>query len=273
MILKKGSNGEEVKILQKFLGVLDDGDFGQMTENAVKSWQKRNGLLDDGIVGPITIAKMGLKLIKEDVVIQPVGGLDINKLNGHIPTNVLQQIPDVVQKFQINTPLRLSHFLSQCAHESGGFRLTVENLNYTTDGLMKTFGIYFPSRSLAEQYARQPERIASRVYGSRMGNGAENTKEGWRFRGRGYIQLTGKENYRLFDNFVDENIMENPDLVATKYPLLSAAWFFNRNCMTRADRGATDEVVRSVTRCVNGGFNGIEDRIKHFKEYYRLLTQ
>jgi putative chitinase len=198
--------------------------------------------------------------------------MNISKLKGHIPDSVISQIPDVVDKFQINTPLRLSHFLAQCGHESGGFKLVNENLNYSTKGLLTTFKKYFPTQSLAEQYQRKPEKIASRVYGGRMGNGGEETKEGFKFRGRGYIQLTGKANYMEFDKVVSENILENPDLVATKYPLLSAAWFWGRNKLNSvADQGPTDAVVTSVTKRVNGGTIGLADRIKHFKEYYNLL--
>ena len=199
--------------------------------------------------------------------------MNTDKLKGHIPDTVLAQIPEVAAKFQINTPLRLAHFLAQCGHESGGFKLVNENLNYSADGLKKIFPKYFTQAGLAEQYARQPEKIASRVYGNRMGNGDEASKEGFKFRGRGYIQLTGKSNYTEFDKFVDENILENPDLVATKYPLLSAAWFFHKNGLNAiADKGANDAAVTSVTKRVNGGTIGLADRIKHFKEYYSLLA-
>jgi putative chitinase len=199
--------------------------------------------------------------------------MNLDKLKGHIPDTVIGQIPGVMDKFQINTPLRLAHFLSQCGHESGGFKHTNENLNYSADGLKKIFPKYFAQAGLAESYARQPEKIASRVYGGRMGNGDESTKEGFKFRGRGYIQLTGKSNYTEFDKFVDDDILGNPDLVATKYPLLSAAWFFHKNGLNAiADKGADDATVTSVTKRVNGGTIGLPDRIKHFKEYYSLLA-
>jgi putative chitinase len=197
----------------------------------------------------------------------------IDELKGHIPDTVIGQIPGVMDKFQINTPLRLAHFLAQCGHESGGFKHTNENLNYSADGLKKIFPKYFAQAGLAESYARQPEKIASRVYGGRMGNGDESTKEGFKFRGRGYIQLTGKSNYSEFDKFVNEDILANPDLVATQYPLLSAAWFFHKNGLNAiADKGADDATVTSVTKRVNGGTIGLPDRIKHFKEYYSLLA-
>jgi len=192
-------------------------------------------------------------------------------LKGHIPDSVVSQIPDTAAKFNITTPLRLSHFLAQCGHESGGFKALVENLNYGSKGLLGTFPKYF-NATTAAQYERKPEMIASKVYGGRMGNGVESTKDGWKFRGRGYIQLTGKDNYTAFDKFVTENIIESPDLVATKYPLMSAAWFFDKNKLwTICDKGATTEVVTAVTKRVNGGVIGLVDRIKHFNEYYALL--
>jgi putative chitinase len=197
--------------------------------------------------------------------------MDINKLKGHIPDAVLAQIPSVMEKFKIDTPLELAHFLAQCGHESGNFRAVSENLNYSADGLKKIFPKYFPG-NLNESYARKPEAIASRVYASRMGNGNEASKEGFKFRGRGYIQLTGRENYAAFDKFVEDDILANPDLVATKYPLLSAAWFFSKNKLNEiASKGADDTTVTAVTKRVNGGTIGLADRIKHFKEFYALL--
>jgi putative chitinase len=125
---------------------------------------------------------------------------------------------------------------------------------------------------LNESYARQPEKIAARVYASRMGNGDESSKEGFKFRGRGYIQLTGKANYTNFTKFIGEDCVSNPDLVATKYPLASAAFFFDSNKLwSICDKGADDATVTSVTKRVNGGTIGLADRIKHFKEYYNLL--
>jgi putative chitinase len=192
-------------------------------------------------------------------------------LKGHIPDSVVSQIPDTAAKFNITTPLRLSHFLAQCGHESGGFKALVENLNYGSKGLLGTFPKYF-NLTTATQYERKPEMIASKVYGGRMGNGDESTKDGWKFRGRGYIQLTGKDNYTAFDKFVTENIIESPELAATKYPLMSAAWFFDKNGLWAVcDKGATTEVVTAVTKRVNGGVIGLVDRIKHFNEYYSLL--
>ena len=274
MILKLGSKGEEVKALQSKLGIAADGDFGPGTEKIVKEWQTKNGLTADGIIGPASMEKMGLtvaSVIKEDVLIPKGGSIDLGKLKGHIPEAVIVQIPTVMEKFQINTPLRLAHFLAQCGHESGGFKATQENLNYSADGLKKIFPKYFPG-NIAESYARNPEKIASKVYGGRMGNGDETTKEGFKFRGRGYIQLTGKANYTNFAKFIGEDTVANPDLVATKYPLASAAFFFDSNKLwSICDKGADDATVTAVTKRVNGGTIGLVDRIKHFKEYYNLL--
>jgi len=275
MLLKKGSTGEDVKKLQEKLGLTADGAFGSGTELAVKGWQSTHGLTADGIVGDGTWSKMFATqtVITEPSPVPNVGGLKLEKLKGHIPDAVIAMIPDTAQKFQINTPLRLSHFLAQCGHESGGFKATQENLNYSAKGLRGIFGRYFPTDALAEQYQRKPEMIASRVYGGRMGNGAEPTKEGYKFRGRGYIQLTGKDNYTAFGKAINEDVISNPDLVSSKYALLSAAWFFSKNGLHKmADEGASDTVVTKITKRVNGGTIGLPDRIKHFKEYYSLLS-
>jgi putative chitinase len=280
MILKKGSKGEEVKKLQAKLGLAADGIFGAGTEAKLKEWQKKNGLSADGIAGPATLTKLGViggttapkQVVKEDVVIPKGGPIDLSRLKGHVPDAVITQIPTVMEKFQINTPLRLAHFLAQCGHESGNFRAVQENLNYSADGLKRIFPKYFPG-NLSESYARNPEKIASKVYGGRMGNGDESTKEGFKFRGRGYIQLTGKSNYTAFAKSIGEDTVSNPDLVATKYPLASAAWFFSKNGLNSiADRGADSATVTAVTKRVNGGTIGLADRIKHFNEYYKLLS-
>ena len=198
--------------------------------------------------------------------------MDINKLKGHVPDAVIAQIPSVMSTFKIDTALRLSHFLAQCGHESAGFKAVQENLNYGAKGLLGIFKKYFPTEAKALQYERKPEKIANLVYGSRMGNGDEASGDGYKFRGRGYIQLTGKNNYAAFGKAINEDITANPDLVATKYPLLSAAWFWSSNGLnTLADKGADDASVTAITKRVNGGTIGLPDRIKHFKEYYTLL--
>jgi putative chitinase len=168
----------------------------------------------------------------------------------------------------------LAHFLSQCGHESGQFNKVYENLKYGAAGLMKTFPKYFPSETLAKNYERKPEAIGSRVYASRMGNGNEASKEGYKFRGRGYIQLTGKDNYNALSTFLPGvDLVANPDLVATQFLLVSAAWFWaiSKKLNETADLGATPNVVKAVTLKVNGGTIGLADRQAHFNEYYDLL--
>jgi putative chitinase len=270
MLLKNGSNGEDVKKLQAKLGLAADGIFGPGTEVKVKEWQAANNLVADGIVGDGSWGKMFPGEGSAPVAV-PASSFKLAALKGHVPDSVISMIPDTAVKFGITNPLRLSHFLAQCGHESGGFKAVNENLNYGAKGLLGTFPKYF-NAATAAQYERKPEMIASKVYGGRMGNGPEATKDGYKFRGRGYIQLTGKDNYTAFDKFVDEDILGNPDLVATKYPLMSAAWFFNKNGLwSICDKGADDATVTAVTKRVNGGTIGLADRIKHFKEYYNLL--
>jgi putative chitinase len=280
MLLKKGDNNENVKLMQQKLGIEPAvTNFGPKTEAAVKAWQSAHGLTPDGIVGPATWAKImgeSTVVVPEPVVsapIAPVGGLKLDKLRGHIPDAVIAMIPDTAAKFQINTPLRLAHFLAQCGHESGGFRATQENLNYSAKGLNGIFKKYSPTEAAAAPYARQPQKIASKVYANRMGNGSEASGEGYKFRGRGYIQLTGKDNYTAFGKSIGEDMVANPDKVASQYALLSAAWFFSKNGLHKmADEGASDTVVTKITKRVNGGTIGLPDRIKHFKEYYHLLS-
>jgi putative chitinase len=198
--------------------------------------------------------------------------LKIDALKGIVPDAVLAQIPDTAAKFNITTNLRLAHFLAQCAHESGGFKAVTENLNYSADGLLKIFPKYFTNK-LNESYARNPEKIASRVYASRMGNGDELSKDGFKFRGRGYIQLTGKDNYTKFTQFIGEDCVANPDLVATKYPLASAAFFFNSNGLwALCDKGADTATVTAVTKRVNGGTHGLDDRLAKFNAYRAKLS-
>jgi len=197
----------------------------------------------------------------------------IDKLNGKLPQAVLNELPLVMEKFGISNPTRLAHFLSQVAHESGNFKFVNENLNYGAKGLLGIFKKYFPTEALAKAYERKPEKIANKVYASRMGNGDEASGEGYKFRGRGYIQLTGKDNYKAFSDFIGEDCVANPDLVATKYPLTSAAFFFHKNKLWDiCDKGHSHDIVTAVTKRVNGGTIGLEDRIKHFNEYNHLLA-
>ncbi|MDD4904714.1 MAG: glycoside hydrolase family 19 protein [Methylobacter tundripaludum] len=199
----------------------------------------------------------------------PSTGFNPENLKGHVPDEVIAQIASVAA---ITNALRLAHFLAQCAHESGGFKVVYENLNYSADGLKATFPKYFPE-PLNESYARNPAKIGARVYADRMGNGDEASGDGYTFRGRGYIQLTGKSNYANFGKAVNEDTVASPDLVATRYPLASAGFFFDSdNIWTVCDGGSTDAVITAVTKKVNGGTNGLAERTQLFKEYYALLS-
>ena len=199
--------------------------------------------------------------------------MDLSKLTGVIPDVVLNQIADTSKNFEINTPLRLAHFLAQCAHESGGFSVTQENLNYSAKGLLGVFGKYFPTVDKANEYAKHPQKIANLVYANRMGNGDEESGDGWKFHGRGYIQLTGHDNYVSFGTAIGQELTQTPDSVADDYPLESAAWFFKKNgILPICDRGNGDEVVASVTKRVNGGLNGLDERTAYFEKYYKLLA-
>ena len=189
------------------------------------------------------------------------------------PADLAECLTEQFEKYEINTVNRAAGFLAQCGHESAGFTVLKENLNYSAKGLNGIFKKYFPTLESAKAYERKPEKIANKVYGGRMGNGAESTGDGAKYCGRGYIQLTGKDNYTAFGKSINEDIATNPTLVADKYALLSAAWFFNKNKLhIMADGGATDAVVTSITKRVNGGTIGLPDRIKHFKEYHALLS-
>jgi len=198
--------------------------------------------------------------------------IDINVLKGKMPDVVYDQLFDACTFFKIQTPLRLAHFLAQCSHESAGFTLVEENLNYSAKRLLQVFPNYFTEES-ACKYDHNGVMIASRVYADRMGNRDETSQDGWKFRGRGYIQLTGKDNYQRFGSKVSENLLNDPDLVATKYPLLSAAWFWDsKNLNGLADVGSTENEVSAITKKVNGGFHGLEERTKLFNKFYELLN-
>jgi putative chitinase len=159
------------------------------------------------------------------------------------------------------TPLRATHFFAQTGHETGEFKLFAENLNYSVDGLKKIFPKYFPG-TLAEGYARNPEKIANLVYGNRMGNGVEASGDGYKFRGRGALQLTGKSNYEAFSKYLNKpEIMTNPDLVANEYAFESAMFFFDKNKLWDiCDKGVDDATITALTKRINGGTNGLDHR-------------
>ena len=201
---------------------------------SLKSLQERAGVSADGAFGPGTM-KAGMALLKL-------------------------------------TPVRAAHFFAQTAHETGGFKAFSENLNYSAQGLQGIFGKYFPG-TLEESYARNPEKIANRVYADRMGNGNEASGDGWKFRGRGALQLTGKANYKAFADYLGKpEIMENPDLVATTYAFDSAMFFFDKNKLwSICDQGINDAAILALTKRINGGTHGLEDRNTKTKKYYEYV--
>jgi putative chitinase len=172
-----------------------------------------------------------------------------------------EALDQLLEDYGIDTPQRVAHFIAQCAHESGNFRFIRENLNYSAAGLQGTFRKYFPTQELAQQYARQPERIANRVYASRMGNGPEESGDGWRYCGRGLIQLTGKDNYTFFAGSLGIPVEEAAEYLATfEGAAQSACFFWEQN---KLNRFADANDVKGLTRAINGGQIGLEDRIKH----------
>jgi len=178
------------------------------------------------------------------------------------------------------SPERGAHMLGQLVHESGTFKIVTENLNYSADGLLKTHSRYFKTREKAEQYARQPEKIANYIYmdenrtkSGALGNVREN--DGWAFRGRGYLQCTGRSNYRKFASDMRlPEVMDNPTLLATDYAMESAIWFFDRNKLWKiCDEGVNDDTIKRLTKRINGGYNGLDHRSKETKKIYEWLLQ
>jgi putative chitinase len=180
-----------------------------------------------------------------------------------------QALTQLLPDYGIDTPQRQAAFLAQCAHESGGFNAIRENLNYKAASLQKTFPKYFPTPELAEQYAKQPEKIANKVYANRMGNGDESSGDGWRYCGRGLIQLTGRNNYQLFAESLDTTLESVVEYLATfEGAVQSACWFWETNDLnTLADSGD----IKSMTKRINGGYIGLEDRIKHYEHALEVL--
>ena len=289
-VLRQGSSGPDVTNLQQKLKDLGfdpngvDGNFGPGTRDAVIAFQQSKGLQADGIAGPATLAALqsgngstdaepSASVTADSATPVAGGALNLAGLSGHLPASVIAQIPETALKFGITTNLRLAHFLAQCALESTGFKATVENLNYSAGRLMQIFPKYFRDVDPAT-YANNPTKIGSRVYANRMGNGDEASGDGFKFRGRGYIQLTGKNNYTSFSNFIGENCVDNPDLVATEYPLASAAFFFNsNNIWAICDRGADDATVTQVSTAVNGNPpHAVPERLQNFRVFMRALS-
>ena len=206
-------------------------------------------------------------------------GIEINKtqLSQIMPASTPEEEIDTylvainkcLFEFKIDTPLRAAHFLAQVGHESAGLKSVSENLNYSAKALCSVFGKYFDEEK-AQQFARKPEQIANLVYANRLGNGDQNTSDGWRFRGRGLIQLTGKDNYKAFGEAVGKDLVDAPESVARDPELAVAAagWFWQeRNINLAADH----DDVESVTRLINGGVNGLEDRKAYLERAKKVL--
>lgn len=199
--------------------------------------------------------------------------MDIKKLYDKIPSKAYDSLVAGASKNKnLNSNVRLAHFLSQVAHESGNFKIVEENLRYSANRLRVIFPKYFKTLEEAQRYAMNPVAIGSRVYANRMGNGDEDSGQGYLYRGRGYLHITGKRNYELFSKFIGEDCVQVPDLVATKYPMDSALWFFDRNKLWTICDKADPNAVLTLTRRINGGTHGIADRQAKFKTFMSLLA-
>jgi putative chitinase len=195
--------------------------------------------------------------------------------DGILGIKTLSKIKEVLS---IETMSQMVHFMGQIATESGNYELDTENLNYSAKGLQKTFKKYFPTLESAEPYARQPQKIANKVYAGRMGNGPESSGDGFKFRGRGAIQLTGKYNYKLFSDYIGEDCVKNPELVAGKYFFESAKFFFDTNHLWKYTTDVTDESILKLSKAINLGNanskatpNGLAERINNTKEIHQLI--
>jgi putative chitinase len=187
-----------------------------------------------------------------------------------ISVDWVEPLEEVFHRYEINTPERQAAFIGQCAHESMNFTKLEENMNYSAEGLMKTWPSRFPTLESAKPYHRNPEKIANKVYAGRMGNGLEETGDGWLYHGRGLIQLTGKDNYMLASDALNMDFIHSPDYVLVpKYAALTAGWYWNkRNLNKEAD--AKD--YTGMTKKINGGTIGLNDRIAHIQHAHEVMT-
>jgi len=182
----------------------------------------------------------------------------------------VEPLEEVFHRYEINTPERQAAFIGQCAHESMNFTKLEENLNYSAEALMKTWPSRFPTMEVAQQYARNPEKIANKVYGGRMGNGTEETGDGWLYHGRGLIQLTGKDNYTLAGDALNMDFLHSPDYVLVpKYAALTAGWYWNKR---QLNKEADAKDYTGMTKKINGGTIGLDDRIAHIKHAQEVMT-
>ena len=188
----------------------------------------------------------------------------------HIDGDWLEPLIEVFHRYEINTPLRMAAFIGQCAHESGDFKTLRENLNYSAEALCRVWPSRFPSLKDAQPYHRNPDMIADKVYGGRMGNGTEETGDGSLYCGRGLIQLTGKDNYRMASDALGEDLVASPDLVCgPRFAALTAGWYWNKRGLNK-EADAKDYV--GMTKKINGGTIGLDDRIKHINDALAVLS-
>lgn len=200
--------------------------------------------------------------------------MDITKIKSDIPKWVYDKLtPNFQTTYAIDSELRLAHFLAQCSYESATFTAVEEDLYYTKDRLKVVWPTIFTTDELAKKYEKNPEKLGNFVYANKNGNGNEASGDGYKFRGRGYIQLTGRNNYKAFDAKITEDCVKDPDIVATTYPLESAGFFFkSNNIHLLADAGSTEADSNAVTKKVNKYTTTGPDRFKLFSKFYKKLT-
>lgn len=264
MNLKTGDTGSNVLQLQRYLKVQPvTGYYGTITMAAVKTWQAHNKFPQTGNVSDLMWEAMFPSTRKR---------LDLNKLKGIIPDKVIAQLTKALPRIKNPSILVMSHFIAQCMVESMNFTKTRENLNYSEEGLYETFNKYFPTLSMAELYAHQPEKIANRVYANRMGNGSPESGDGWKFRAAGYIGTTGRTNFYRLSKYLAVDVISNPELVATAYPLEAALFYFtDANIWPVCEEGSSISTTTKVRKLVNGGTIGLDDAIAYFNKVYITL--
>ena len=287
-ILKQGDKGQMVTELQNLLyaagqHVDRDGDFGKMTEQGVKNFQRQHGLMVDGVAGPQTMA--ALRSMSESGIVSDAGA---QAMSGGVTAAQLRQIMPqagantdkfagslnaAMQKYQINTPARIAAFLAQIGHESGQLSRVVENLNYSAERLAAVWPNRYRSggkpNALAMQIARNPQAIANHTYANRMGNGSVESGDGWKYRGRGLIQVTGRGNYATYSSSLNLPLIERPELLEQpEHAAMSAAAYWAKNSLNRlADAGD----MRYITKIINGSYNGLSDRLALWERAKKVL--
>jgi len=256
--IRKGLRDRFVKLIQREIGVRVDGVWGEQTERGL---EKRFGEKWKGYLGVDELIEMGILIENR---------LDLVRLVGDkLPKVVLNELPNLRGLGGTN-PIQWIHFFAQTGHESGGFIYRTENLNYSINGLLKTWPEFFTITN-AWIYANKPEQIANRVYANRMGNGDEKSGDGWKFRGRGFIQITGRANYEDLSKWISIDLLKNPNWVSVVAPLWTAYWWFWRNEVWDLCIDLDENSIRRVTQRINGGLNGLNDRIERTKFWTKIF--